>query len=59
MEVYYPIQIFKAPSCEVENQRINMNKKDTNKIRSRRIFYSLTVRITTNCSSASFFSVPP
>jgi len=36
VEVYYPVQIFKAPLCEVENQRINENKKDTNKIRSRR-----------------------
>ena len=45
MDVYYPIQIFKAPSCEVENQRINKKKKDTNKMRSRRIFYSLTVQI--------------
>jgi phosphopantetheinyl transferase len=48
MEVCYPIHLFKASSCEVENQRINKDKKDTNKIRSRIIFYSLTVRVLLN-----------
>jgi hypothetical protein len=35
MELYYPVQIFKAPSCGVGNQRINKNKRDLNKKRNR------------------------
>jgi hypothetical protein len=48
MELYDSIEIFKAPSCEVKNQKISKNEKDTNKTRSRRIFYSLTVRVLLN-----------
>jgi hypothetical protein len=36
MELYYPVQILKAPSCGVGNQRMNKNKRDMNKKRSRK-----------------------
>jgi hypothetical protein len=44
MEVYYPIQIFKASSCEVENRRINKNERDMNKKSRRKSVEDLTRR---------------
>jgi hypothetical protein len=36
VELYYPVQVFKAPSCGVENQRINKNNREKNKKRRSR-----------------------
>jgi len=48
MEIYYSVQIFKAPSCEVENQRINRNKRDMNKKSRRKYEERFNEEITKN-----------
>lgn len=56
MELYYPVQIYKAPSCEVEIQRISKNKRDMNKKRSwRQSERRFSDEITKNTYEKGFF----
>ena len=55
MEVYYPVQIFKAKSCEVENRRIKKNKRDMNKKSRRKNEGRFNEEIKKNMHEKSFY----
>jgi hypothetical protein len=55
MEVYYPVQMFKAPLCEVENQIINKNKSNMDKKNRRKFEGRFNEEITNNICEKSFY----